>query len=239
MALAFYTDATSAVDSRSLTWNPSWSTNDVLVCLAATWDGANTQGTPSGGSLSWTLQNTIGSGFGVFMYVWTCVPGSGGSATITSASAGGNNVHTGELIVCPTADGYSLAGTPVQADSGDAGSGIAGSTPSINITGSAGSVFFGIAGDVNGTNWTTRSWNLSGTEDYYVFSNGNSTQATVHGSLTGGTDAFGLTGLPSGAQTRLAVIEVLYNPPPTVFTGLVGADSKGILTESGLWLATG
>lgn len=139
--------------------------------------------------------------------------------------------------MCPTADGYSLPGTVNIADSGDAGSGITGTSPSINMVGTSGNTFLLAAADVNGTNWTTRSWSLSATEEYYAFSNGNSTQAVADGALTGGTDALGLTGLPAGAQTRLMAIEIAQGaPPPTTFTGLIGDDGKAILTDSGLWV---
>lgn len=214
MALTVLTDASATSDSRTLTWTiPTLASGDVVVVGVVTWDGANTQNAPSGTGLTFTQQLAVGTGFGCRVYLWTAVAASGGSSVAVTCSilAGGASMHNGTLWHCPTADGYSLAGSPNTLTVGATVNGQAGPTVTGNITGTSGSLACMVAGDCHGSDWSGRAWSASGTEDMYVRSATDSTQAAGHATLTGASTTIGLTGLPTGAlsETRLIAVEVL------------------------------
>ena len=174
MAVTVLTDASNAIDSRTLSWTiPTLATGDVVVVAAVTWDTASTLNPPSGTGLSFTERVNVAAATRTRVYIWTAVASSGGSSVAVTASvlAGGACIHTGACYQLPTGDGYSLAGSPnTLATTGSAGA------PQGSLTGTSGNLALVAVGDWNAVDGASRAWLVSATEAYYTFSSTNSTQ---------------------------------------------------------------
>jgi hypothetical protein len=214
MALTVLTDVTTASNSRTLSWTiPTLATGDVVVISAVTWDQGNTQNVPTGTGLSFTQRVGANLAARDFGYIWTAVASSGGSSVVVSSSvlAGGASVHNGCLYLCPTADGYSLAGSPNVLSSTLPTN----SAPNGNLAGTSGSLAIVAAGDYNGTS-TSRTWvAATPTEDAFAGAGaGINTQYFGHGTLTGATTQVGLSAPTTGVDATVAAIEVLFSGAP-------------------------
>lgn len=207
MALSVLSDASAAIDSRTLTWTIlTLAIGDVVVVTVVTWDQPNTMNVPSGTGLSFTQRVAANAASKVRVYQWTAVASSGGSNVVVTSSvlAGGNSIHNGTLTLCPTADGYSLAGSPNVLSNAAAGT-----TPSGALAGVSGSLGIVALGDWNAVDGASRAWLVSAAEDLYQFSGGNSTQYIAHCTLTGASTTVGLSAPTAGTNYSIGAIEVL------------------------------
>jgi hypothetical protein len=211
MGLTVLTDASTAQDSRTLTWTiPSLAIGDVVVVKATTWDSANTQNPPAATGLSFTQQVNVSAATRTRVYIWTAVASSGGSNVVVTSSvlAGGASFHTGALTQCPTADGYSLAGSPnVASTTGASGA------PSVALAGASGNLGIVAIGDWDGLSGSGRAWLASATEDMYAFDSGINTHYVGHATLTGASTTLGLSA-PTMTRWTIGAIEVLKSAGP-------------------------
>jgi hypothetical protein len=205
VALTVVQDAApaSTANTRTLSWTGTVAVGDVVVVTAETEDTAVTLGVPAGTGLTFTQRAAPTAATRTRPYIWTAVAASAGSVTVTS-TVSASAIHNGVMYICPTADGYSLAGTPnvVSIASG-------GTTGSGSLTGTAGSLYLVCVADWNGVNGSARAWASSGVEDLYQFSATNSTQYNAHGTCTGTSTTVGLTAPTTGCQFSIAAIEIL------------------------------
>ena len=225
MAVTVLTDASTAIDSRTLSWTiPTLATGDVVVVAAVTWDTASTLNPPSGTGLSFTERVNVSGSGKTRVYIWTAVASSGGSSVAVTSSvlAGGACVHTGACYQLPTGDGYSLAGSPNTLAATASGS----SAPQGALTGTSGNLAVVAIGDWLATDGSSRAWLVSATEAYYTYSATNSTQYGARCTLTGASTTVGLSAPTTSAWT-IGALEVLKSqepipPRPTAADALAG-----------------
>lgn len=211
MAVTVLTDGSVVEDARTLTWTiPSLASGDVVVVVAETWDGSVTLAVPSGTGLTFTQRANITGGGKPNGYIWTAVASSGGSSVVvTTAPTGGTSVHTGVLYQFPTADGYSLGGTPNTVTAvGDSAT-----LPQASLTGASGNIGVTTTGDWNG-NTGAVTWLNSGTADLSAQTTGTGSQYYGRITLTGSTTTVGLSAPTSAGGWNLAAIEVIVSAPP-------------------------
>jgi hypothetical protein len=217
MALSVLTDVTTASDSRTLSWTiPTLATGDVVVVSAVTWDQPNTLNVPSGTGLSFTQRAAPNASLRDRAYIWTATASSGGSSVVVTSSvlAGGSAVHNGCLYLCPTADGYSLGGTPNVVSltllTNQPGQG--------SLTGTSGSLAIVAAGEWNGVT-SSRTWlAATPTEDAFAYAgSGVNTQYFGHGTLTGASTTVGLSAPTTSCDFTVAAVEVLSSGAPTPY----------------------
>lgn len=208
MALGVYTDVSVAINTRTLSWSPTYVIGDVVVVCGMTWDPGDAQlNTPAGTGLTFAQRVVRTTAAKVYQSIWTAVASAGSSGAVTcSQTTATGNIHSGLLYVCPAADGYSLAATPNSLSGVASGA----SAPQGSLAGASGSLGIGIIGDWSGTALgAPRSYVGTATEDAYNQSTGDSTQLYWHQDLTGPSTTVGLTAPTTSSSWDIAAIEVL------------------------------
>lgn len=207
MAITVVADATTTSDTRTLSWTiPTLASGDIVVVAAETWDNGITLANPSGTGLAFGAPKAVTNVASTCnAYVWAMAATAGGSSVVvTTAPTGGTSIHNGWLYVCPTADGYSLAGSPHVLNSAPLAATLQGT-----LAGASGNLGIVVVADWNGTDGASRAWDLSATEDGYQFSSGNNTSYAGHCTLTGASQSVGLSAPTTGVTGSIAAIEIL------------------------------
>lgn len=217
MALTVLTDGSTVNNTRTLTWTiPGLAIGDVAVVVGSTWDAGDALlNTPTGTGLTFTQRVFRATTSKVYQSIWTAVASSGGSNVVVTSSqtTATATMHTGVLYHCPTADGYSLAGTPNTASAVVAAS----SPPQVALTGTSGNLGIGAIGDWAGNLLTGRAYVNTTTEDLAAIQ--DSTQVYFHQTLTGASTTVGLS-TPDASAWDILAIEVIKGagapavPPP-------------------------
>src|SRR5690349_7036720 len=70
-------------------------TDDILVICGVTADNTATLGTPSGGGLTYTLQQSTAISSKCAVYVWTAIAGSSQTFTLSISRSGGTTIEWG------------------------------------------------------------------------------------------------------------------------------------------------
>lgn len=209
MAVTVLTDGAVTEDTRTLTWTiPTLATGDWVVVTAGTWDSGVTLNAPSGTGLTFTERANVSASARPRCYLWTAQASSGGSsvAVTCSVAAGGASHHSGVLYRFPTADGYSIAGTPNVASKTDN----SGTPLSIALTGTSGSI-----GVFNGADWTgvttSPTWLGDGASDLNSLTSGSGSQYYGRQTLTGSSTTVGMSAPNTSGGQAVAAIEVLLS----------------------------
>lgn len=209
MAVTVLTDGAVTEDTRTLTWTiPTLATGDWVVVTAGTWDSGVTLNAPSGTGLTFTQQVNVTAAARPNAYIWSAQASSGGSSVVVTCSvaAGGNSHHSGVLYRFPTADGYSIAGTPNVATKTDN----SGTPLSIALSGTSGSI-----GVFNGADWTgvttSPTWLGDGASDLNSLTSGSGSQYFGRQTLTGSSTTVGMSAPNTSGGQAVAAIEVLLS----------------------------
>lgn len=200
---AFTSSSSSTVSTGSI----SVQTGDILVARAASEDSQYTLNSVSGGSLTWTLQQSETASSRAPTAVWTATATSTTSLTVSLTRA--------------TNAGSPSAGVSVEVWRGSSGVGASNkntaTSGSANVsltTTGANSAVSVIAADWNAVNGSSRTWRIINgsamTENLYVFVSG---VATYYGADTldagaAGANTYG-TSAPTGEQFTIIAQEIL------------------------------
>lgn len=165
ISVSSFVENASWFNAGSSTFTISWSTNDVIVVLAAQENAANTLTTPTATGLTFTSRQIYNPGSSGFPYaqIWTAkAGGSGSGVTLTSAKTSGSLRHG--------ACAYILSGA------NDYGGGGVASSPNTNVslTPPAGAAVLSITNDFNAINFTATASTGSGTSTKRVDVNNTS-----------------------------------------------------------------
>jgi hypothetical protein len=161
---------------------------------------------PTATGVTFTQRQVDSTASSCWAGLYTGVVNTGGAITVTSTPTTANSrMHGGVAVVCPAADGYSLAATPNSVDSHNAGP----ATPSATINDATGSLLVACNGDWNAVDGASRAYLGTVAEDSYVR---NATAATFyfwHQTAVGPTsDTIGLS-TPGGQRYTVLAVEVL------------------------------
>jgi hypothetical protein len=180
---------------------------DALVVIAITEDESRSLGTPTGGGLTYTLQEEVNVTDYTHVYVWTALSASSQSFTLDVAHASGDNTMWYGLIVLR----FSSVSSIGAAEKTNVSSG----APSLSITTtSANSSLVIASGDWNATDGTARTWRSvngsAATETTYFRDASHYTVYTGYHSDAGSTGAktVGLSA-PSGQKYAIAAVELV------------------------------
>jgi hypothetical protein len=210
VAITVVTDSGTS-DFRTLTWNcGTLAVNDIIVVTILTEDASlRPMNAPTATGVTFTNRVLDATASHDWAAIYTGVVTSAGAKTVTSTPnwASVSALHGGTAIVFPTADGYSLAGSPVTVDTRGTGA------PSATITCTAGSVIAAGNGDwaaVSGSSRTYNTTSATPTEDAYGFVTGASTNYFWHQTAVAGSNTIGLTA-PTGQTFTTFAVEVLFS----------------------------
>jgi formylglycine-generating enzyme required for sulfatase activity len=192
---------TSTLSKTTASFNVQ--TGDVLVAYASAENGVNPALTISGGSLTWTLRQSIHTGNSdADVYIWTAVANATTAMTVTF-TMGSTGVQYGGNVLTFRNSGGVGASSSTSATGG----------PFLNLTTTkANSAIVFVSGDWNAVDGSTRTYrNGAGafTEQTYVYSSG---RYTVYGGYyanagAAGTYAVGVNS-PTGQHFSIAAIEI-------------------------------
>jgi hypothetical protein len=186
---------------------------DTLVVYAITSDAAATVGTPTGGGLTYTAQQTIAVSSYAWLSIWTASAGSAQTFTLTATRSGsafnfGIGVHR-----------YSnVASIGASAKTNASGA------PSLSLTTTAAnSAISGASGDWNPVDGAARTWrtaNVAATETDYAYVSG---QYTIYAAVwtdagAAGAKTVGLSA-PTGQKYSIAAVELVGAAGGASFTG--------------------
>lgn len=208
MALTVVTDITNAQDTRSLSWNcGTCAVGDIIVVNMATEDSTIRMNAPTATGVTFTQRVADITASQAWVAVFTGVVTGAGAKTVTATqsvtpSSWTLKLHGGVAVVCPTADGYSLAGSPVTTDTRGTGA------PSAAMTCTANSLICAVSSDWAAVDGSGRTYRGTTTEDGYQFKSGVATAYFWHQTASSGSNTIGLTA-PAGQTFTVAGVEVL------------------------------
>jgi hypothetical protein len=178
-------------------------TGDVLVAYSSAENGSASPITISGGSLTWTLRQSVHLGSSdADVYIWTAVANANTAMTVTFTSGNTSVRYGGNVLTFRNSSGVG-ASASTSATGG----------PSLNLTTTkANSAIVFVSGDWNAVNGSSRTYrNGAGafTEQTYNYDNG---RYTVYGGYhanagAAGTYAVGVSA-PTGQHFSIAAIEI-------------------------------
>lgn len=206
MAITVVTDLNNVQDSRDLSWNcGTLATGDIIVVTMATEDVADTMNAPTATGVTFTSRVADVTASHCATYVYTGVVTSGGAKTVSAVRTVSSFFHGGVCTMFPTADGYSLAGSPNLTDTRGSGA------PSASITGtSAGNILVAVNADWAAVDGASRTYRGTVTEDGYARPTAViATHYYWHQTAASGTNTIGLTA-PTGQTYTTGGVEVLF-----------------------------
>lgn len=240
--VASYSPATDwTVTTTPLTQSVTVAASDVLVVLAGS-ESNNTLGPPTGGSLTYTLQQSVNvSGF-ASAYGWTALPGSG--STFTMSTPGVSGLHWGDIAL-------RFSGTNGVGASAKTNSATGNATVNITTT-QANSAIAVFITDWSATSGASRTWTTvngntptsgNGLELNYTFVSGSYTTYTAYYPDAGaaGSKTVGITA-PTGLTYSVVAIEILGTSGAITGTGSFTAknpNANGTGTNSASGAVTG
>jgi hypothetical protein len=179
--------------------------NDRLVVIGATGDASTTLGTPTGGSLTYTLQQSVVVTNYTTVYVWTATATSATTFSVSITRSGGTANYWGfNVLLYRDSDGFGASSK----------TNVANGAPSLGLTTSfTDSAIVVINADWSAVDGTTRTWRqvngASPTEQTYFR---DSTMYTVYAARhanagTAGAKTVGLSA-PGSQKYSIAAVEV-------------------------------
>lgn len=218
------------------TWNSATSpksasvtvaNGDALVVIAIVEDDSRSLATPSGGGLTYTLQEEIAVTDYTHLYVWTALSTSGQTFTLSVSHSSGDNTMWYGFIALRFSSVTSIGA----AEKTNVSSG----APSLSITTTSANSSLVVAnGDWNATDGTSRTWRSvngsAATEttyfrdaSHYTVYTGYHTDAGATGAKTVGLSA------PSGQKYAIAAVELVGGTTGTTVTptGIASGEALG------------
>jgi hypothetical protein len=207
--VAEYETAWSAVGAGAKTSSVTVSTGDVLVICGITESNTYTLATPTGGGLTYTLQQSVVASNYCSCYVWTAVSGSSQTFTLSVTMSGGTGYWGFNALRFSGSDGVGVS----------AKTNVDGAAPSLAlVTGEDNSAIVVANGDWNAADGASRTWRTingitptsgNGLENTYArdasratFYVGRWNDAGTAGSKTTGLSA------PAGQRYSIIAVEV-------------------------------
>lgn len=223
------------------TWNSATSpksasvtvaNGDALVVIAIVEDESRSLSTPTGGGLTYTLQEEVNVNNFTHVYVWTALSSSGQTFTLDVAHASGDNTMWYGMIVLRFSSVTSIGAAEK--------TNISSGAPSLSITTTSANSSLVIAnGDWNATDGTSRTWRSvngsAATEttyfrdaSHYTVFTGYHTDAGAAGAKTVGLSA------PSGQKYSIASVELVGGSSGTTCspTGVATGEAFGTAVVS-------
>jgi len=219
MAIQVVTDLNSVRRSTNMTLAfASAAVGDVFVLSLSSEDQANytlaaptkTAGAGAVGTITSRVATTL-TGH-TYSGIYTCICTTAGAVTFSVATPG-LSMYGAVAIKFPTADGYSLATTPVTVKTTGSGAPSASITPT-----AAGNILVAMNGDWNAVNGSGRAYRGTVTEEGYEFASVAATLEWWIQTSTSGANNIGLTA-PSGQIFTILAIEVLMAGAPEAELG--------------------
>ncbi len=224
------------------TWNSATSpksasvtvaNGDALVVIAIVEDESRSLATPSGGGLTYTLQEEVNVTDYTHLYIWTALSASGQTFALDVTSSSGDNTMWYGFIALR----FSSVSSIGAAEKTNVSSG----APSLSITTtSANSSLVVAVGDWNATDGTSRTWRSvngsAATETTYFRDASHFTAFTGYHTDAGATGAktVGLSA-PSGQKYSIASVELVGGSSGTTVspTGIASGEAFGSPIRSG------
>jgi hypothetical protein len=205
---AEYETAWSAVGAGAKTASVTVAAGDVLAIFGMTESNTYTLATPTGGGLTYTLEQSIVAADYCTCYVWTATSGSSQTFTLSITMSGGTGFWGWNALRWSGSDGIG-ASTKTNVSSG---------APSLALTtGTDNSAIVAANGDWNAVDGASRTWrtinsitpatNLAGGEATYAR---DGARATVYGAYwsNAGTAGSKTTGLSAPGAQKYSIIAV-------------------------------